>query len=147
MVTIRDLLRVKGDDVWSVTPKTCVLDTLRVMADKGVGALLIMEGSRIAGIFSERDFARAIAKTGQCILDHPVGEYMTTQVVTIEPDQSVEECMQMMTREHIRHLPVMEDRRLIGLISIGDVVREIISSKESTIDTLENFIEGRGYGH
>ncbi|MBI4927220.1 MAG: CBS domain-containing protein [Anaerolineae bacterium] len=147
MVTIRDLLRVKGDDVWSVTPKTCVLDTLIVMADKGVGALLIMEGSRIAGIFSERDFARAIAKTGQCILDHPVGEYMTTQVVTIEPDQSVEECMQMMTREHIRHLPVMEDRRLIGLISIGDVVREIISSKESTIDTLENFIEGRGYGH
>jgi CBS domain-containing protein len=145
MSTVRDLLKVKGNEVWSVSPETSVLDTLRMMAQKEVGALVVLDAGQIVGIISERDFARSIAKTEQCILDTTVMDYMTKKVVTIGPDQTVDDCMQMMTKGRIRHLPVVEGKKLIGLISIGDVVKEIISSKESTIDTLENYIEGRGY--
>jgi CBS domain-containing protein len=145
MSTVRDLLKVKGNEVWSVSPETSVLDTLRMMAEKEVGALVVLDAGQIVGIISERDFARSIAKTEQCILDTTVMDYMTKKVVTIGPDQTVDDCMQMMTKGRIRHLPVVEGKKLIGLISIGDVVKEIISSKESTIDTLENYIEGRGY--
>lgn len=146
MAILRDLLKVKGNQVWSVSPDATVLDTLKAMAKKDVGALLVLDAGKIVGIISERDFARSIAKTEECILDTTVVDYMTKEVVTIRPDQSVDECMQLMTRERIRHLPVVEDNQLIGLISIGDVVKEIISNKESTIDHLENYIEGRGYG-
>lgn len=145
MSTVRDLLKVKGNEVWSVSPETSVLDTLRMMAEKEVGALVVLDAGQIVGIISERDFARSIAKTEQCILDTTVMDYMTKKVVTIGPDQTVDDCMQMMTKGRIRHLPVVEGKKLIGLISIGDVVKEIISSKESTIDNLENYIEGRGY--
>jgi CBS domain-containing protein len=147
MATIRDLLKVKGNQVWCISPDTTVLETLQVMQDKDVGALLVLDGDQIAGIISERDFVRSIAKTGRCVLNTTVLEYMTKKVFTIDPDQSIDDCMQLMTRERIRHLPVVEDEKLVGLISIGDVVKELISSKELKIDNLENYIEGRGYGH
>jgi len=146
MANVRDLLNVKGDQVWNVTPDTSVLDALKLMAEKEVGALLVLQNGQIVGIFSERDFARSIAKIGQCASDLDVDSYMTHGVICVTPTQSIDECMQLMTQKRIRHLPVLEGNRLVGMISIGDVVKEVIASKESTINTLENYIEGRGYG-
>ena len=147
MATIRDLLKNKGNQVWAISPNTSVLETLQMMAEKDVGALLVLEGDQIAGIISERDFVRSIAETERCVLNTTVLEYMTKKVITVSPDQGIDECMQLMTKEHIRHLPVMEGGKLVGVISIGDVVKELISYKESTINTLQNYIEGRGYGN
>jgi CBS domain-containing protein len=146
MALVKDLLKVKGSDVWSVSPNTNVLEALRLMDEKDVGALLVTESGGLVGIFSERDFARAIVETGTCVITAEVKEYMTTKVYTIAPANSVEDCMQLMTAKKIRHLPVMESEKLAGVISIGDVVKELIASKESTISNLENYIEGRGYG-
>ena len=146
MANVRDLLKIKGDQIWCVTPNTTVLDALKMMAEKEVGALLVLQNDEISGIISERDFARSIAKTGQCIIDSYVEDYMTRNVFTVTPDQSIEDCMSLMTQKRIRHLPVVEGKRLVGLISIGDVIKEVIASKESTINNLENYIEGRGYG-
>ena len=146
MATIRDLLKNKGNQVWAISPNTSVLETLQMMAEKDVGALLVLEGNQIAGIISERDFVRSIAETERCVLNTTVLEYMTKKVITIDPNQAIEDCMQLMTKEHIRHLPVVEGGKLVGIISIGDVVKELISYKESTINTLQNYIEGRGYG-
>ena len=146
MANVRDLLKVKGDQVWNVTPDTSVLVALKLMAEKEVGALLVLQNSQIVGIFSERDFARSVAKIGQCASDLDVDSYMTKDVFTVTPDQSIEDCMTLMTQRRFRHLPVLEGNKLVGMISIGDVVKEVIASKESTINTLENYIEGRGYG-
>jgi CBS domain-containing protein len=146
MAQVKDLVRTKGGDVWSVSPNTNVLDALRLMDEKDIGALIVTEKGALVGIFSERDFARAIVETGTCVITAEVKEYMTTKVYTIAPSNSVEDCMQLMTAKKIRHLPVMENDELAGVISIGDVVKEMIASKESTISTLENYIEGRGYG-
>jgi CBS domain-containing protein len=146
MATIRDLLKTKGNQVWTVTPNTSVLETLLMMTEKGVGALVVVEGDQIAGIISERDFIHSIAEKERCVLNTVVLEYMTTTVLTITPDQSIEDCMQLMTDKHIRHLPVVENGKLVGMISIGDIVKDIISSEKSRINALENYIEGRGYG-
>jgi CBS domain-containing protein len=146
MATIRDLLKTKGNQVWTVTPNTSVLETLLMMTEKGVGALVVVEGDQIAGIISERDFIHSIAEKERCVLNTVVLEYMTTSVTTVTPDQSVEDCMQLMTEKHFRHLPVVENGKLVGMISIGDIVKDIISSGKSKINALENYIEGRGYG-
>jgi CBS domain-containing protein len=146
MATVQDLLKVKGNQVWSVSPGTTVLDALKFLAEKDVGALLVMEADQIVGIISERDFVRVIAETGQCLLYTSVQDYMTKEVFSIGPGQSIEDCMQLMTQKRIRHLPVVENQSVLGLISIGDVVKDVISTKESTIHILENYIEGRGYG-
>ena len=146
MVTIRDLLKTKGNQVWTVTPNTSVLETLLMMTEKAVGALVVVEGDQIAGIISERDFIHSIAEKERCVLNTVVLEYMTTTVLTVSPDQSIEDCMQLMTDKHIRHLPVVENGKLVGMISIGDIVKDIISSEKSRINALENYIEGRGYG-
>ena len=147
MVTIRDLLKVKGNNVWSVPPGASVLDALKVMADKDVGALLIIDRGKILGILSERDLARSVAKTEKCILDTAVLEYMTRDVITMGPDQTVDDCLRLMTNQHIRHLPIVEGDDLLGLVSIGDLVKESLSSRDSTINHLEDYIEGSGYGH
>lgn len=147
MLTVKDLLKTKGNQVWSVSPESTVIETLQMLADKDVGALLVLEGDQIAGIISERDFVRSIAKTGRCTLNTTVLEYMTKEVITIRPDQSLVECLQLMTKEKIRHLPVMDGEKLVGLISIGDVVKELISDNEIMIKNLQNYIEGGGYGH
>ena len=146
MATVRDLIKIKGDQVWNVTPKTTMLEALQLMAEKEVGALVVLDEARMAGIISERDFARSIAKTGKYLLDAPVENYMTRDVFTVSPDQSTDVCMQMMTSKRIRHLPVLEKDALVGLISIGDVVKGVIAGTQSTINNLENYIEGRGYG-
>jgi CBS domain-containing protein len=147
MISIRDLLKKKGNQVWSTTLDSSVLDTLKLMDEKDVGALLVLDKGNIVGIVSERDVVRSIARSERCVLNTTILEYITKNVITVHPDQSVDDCLQLMTDKHFRHLPVVEDNKLIGLISIGDVVKEIISSKESTIGSLEDYIQGRGYGH
>ncbi len=145
MITVRTLLRFKGYEVWSVIPQTSTLDALLFMKEKDVGALLVLEDGKIVGIISERDFVRLIADIGVCDLTKPVQEFMTRDVFTITPDQTIEECMHLMTNKHIRHLPVLENEKLVGLISIGDVINEIITNQEIQITNLSNYIEGRGY--
>ena len=147
MITVSDLLKTKGNQVWSISPNMSVLETLQFMAEKDVGALLVLEDEKIVGIISERDFVRSIAKTERCVLNTTVLEYMTKKVLTVRPNQSIEECMQLMTKEHIRHLPVVEGDKLVGLISIGDVVKGLMSYDRTMIDNLQNYIEGSGYGH
>ena len=145
LTTVRDLLRMKGNDVWYVSPKTTVIDALKHMAEKRIGALLVLEEGQIAGIVSERDFVRRIALLNTCEIDRPVREVMTQEVVTIQPDENIETCMAVMTEKRIRHLPVVEQGKIIGLISIGDVVKAIITSHEFTIEQLSKYIDGGGY--
>jgi CBS domain-containing protein len=145
MATVRDMLKTKGNQVWSISPDTSVLEALELMAEKNVGALLVLQDDQLAGIISERDFARAIAKSGRCLVEAPVKDYMTKEVFTVGPDLTTDECMSLMSEKKIRHLPVMVGTKLIGMISIGDVVKEVIALKESTIHSLENYIEGTDY--
>ena len=145
VITVRDLLRLKGDAVWSVTPAIPVLDALHELSDKDIGALVVLEDEKLVGIFSERDVVRKIAEEDEFSLELPVSSYMTPDVITISPTQYIEDCMTLMTEQRIRHLPVVEDDRMIGMISIGDVVKAIITSQEFTIDQLKKYIDGGGY--
>ena len=140
MKTVRDLLAKKGRDVWSVAPDTSVFDTLKLMAEKEIGAVLVLVGGKVAGIFSERDYARQVILKGKASKDTPVRDVMTTRVVFVAPDQDIEECMALMTDKRCRHLPVMEEGELVGLISIGDVVKAVISEKQFLIEQLEHYI-------
>jgi len=142
MTTLRQLLKVKGHEIWSVTPDTSVFDTLVLMANKDVGALLVLDNGQTVGIISERDYARNIILKGRASKDTQVREVMTVDVVSAHPDQSVEECMTLMTDRRIRHLPVLEDGGLLGVISIGDLVKSIIAEQKSLIDQLEHYISG-----
>ena len=142
MKTVSMLLQSKGDDVWSVSPGTTVYDALVLMAEKNVGALLVLEGDRLIGIFSERDYARKVILHGKSSRQTTVGEIMTSKVVYIRPEQTIEQCMALMTDKRIRHLPVLDGDRVIGVISIGDVVKAIISEQEFMIEQLENYIAG-----
>jgi CBS domain-containing protein len=142
MTTVRSVLQSKGSDVWSTTPDTLVFDALKVMAEKNVGALLVMNGNQLIGIFSERDYARKVVLKGESSHNIAIRNVMTSGVISVTPDQSIEECMALMTGKHIRHLPVLENSKLVGLISIGDVVKAIISQHEDTIKQLENYITG-----
>src|ERR1051326_1985350 len=144
MYTVRQLLQTKGNQVWSIPPHTTVYAALQLMADKNVGALLIIQDGTVAGIFSERDYARKVVLKGKSSKTSTVGELMTREVLYISPDETIEECMALMTAKRTRHLPVLEDEKLIGIISIGDVVKEIISDREFTIRELERYITG-GY--
>jgi CBS domain-containing protein len=140
VTTIRQIIDRKGRDVFSVAPDTTVYEALTLMAEKNIGALLVMRGEELAGIFSERDYARKIILLGRHSKDVSVAEIMTPKVVCIRPDQSATECMALMTEKRIRHLPVLETGRLAGMISIGDVVRAVISEQVFTIEQLENYI-------
>ncbi len=146
MANVRDLPEIKGNEVWSISPYATVLQTMKLMAEKDVGALLVVDEDEIEGVISERDLVRSFAKTETCHLDIEIENYMTRGVITVIPDMTVDECMQLMTKEKIRHLPVIDNKKVVGLISMRDVVRELISSKESTINSLSDYIEGRGYG-
>ena len=136
IATARHLLEVKGPDVWSISPDVSVYDALCMMADKDVGALLVVENERLVGIISERDYARKIILQGKTSKDTLVREIMSTHLFTIHPDQTVEEAMEMMSRRHIRHLPVIADDKVLGVISIGDVVNNIIHRQRETIKNL-----------
>lgn len=140
MKSVRQLLQAKGREVHSITPEARVFEALKLMADKDVGALVVTEGGRLAGIISERDYARKVILQGKSSHDMTVRDIMTGKVITISPDQTVEECMALMTGKRIRHLPVIEGGRLAGLLSIGDLVKEVIAEQEQTIKQLESYI-------
>jgi CBS domain-containing protein len=144
MVIVRQILKGKGSLVFSVTPDTAVVDVLKLMAERDIGAVLVMEGPKVVGIFSERDYARRGVLKGRTV-DAPVSESMTKVVYYVGPDQTMEECMAQMTDKRIRHLPVVETGKVIGVISIGDVVKAIITDQKSQITGMENYILGRDY--
>lgn len=140
MKTVRQLLQAKGSGVYSITPDARVFDALRLMAERNVGALVVLEGDTLAGIISERDYARKVILHGKSSHDIPVRAIMTDKVMTVQPGQTVEECMALMTNEHIRHLPVVDGGKLVGVLSIGDLVKEVIAEQEQTIKQLESYI-------
>ena len=140
--TVRQLIQRKGNDVWTVKPDQTVFDALSLMAEKKIGALLVFDDDQLVGIFSERDYARKVILKGKSSRDTAVGEIMTENVVCIRPVQSMSDCMALMTDKRIRHLPILDDNQIIGVISIGDVVKEIISEQEFVIGQLENYITG-----
>ena len=142
MTSVAHLLHAKGHAVWSIPPDASVYEAIKLMADKGVGALLVMEGQKLVGIVSERDYARKVILQGKSSRDTPVREIMTGKVFYVRPDQTVEDCMAVMTAHRIRHLPVLDDDRVIGVVSIGDLVRAVISEQEVRIQQLEQYIMG-----
>ena len=142
MTIVKQLLQNKGAEVWSISPEETVYQALQLMADKNIGALIVTEADKLAGIISERDYARKVILEKKSSMSVPVKEIMTSKVFCVSPDASIEECMSLMTDKRVRHLPVLEDERLVGLISIGDVVKAIISDKEFIIEQLHNYIVG-----
>ena len=144
MTAVADLLKSKGDAaVHSIGPDDSVFDALERMADKGIGALLVLQDDAIVGIVTERDYARKIALKGRTSALTLVRDVMTTSVMSIKPTQTSEECMALMTNNRLRHLPVVDHGRLIGLISIGDLVKDIISEQKFVIEQLEHYISGK----
>ena len=140
--TVKEILSEKGDQVWSTSPDTTVFDALRFMSEKGIGAVVVMDNQEVVGVFSERDYARKVILEGKSSKDLPVKEIMTRRVMFVKPENSTEECMALMTDKHIRHLPVAVDDKLVGILSIGDIVKAIISQQEFVIEQLENYITG-----
>jgi CBS domain-containing protein len=147
MLTVRDLLKMKGDGIWAVSPETSTLDALRYMAAKNIGALLVLDAGILCGIITERDFVYRIAQERAIDIHTPIGEYMTSKVITVTPDTTVDQCLEIMTDRRIRHLPVvLQNGDLIGMISIGDLVKAQVSEQGDTIDNLQKYITGTGYG-
>jgi len=144
MKTVREVLRAKGSAVCTTTPDETVYHALTVMAEENIGALIVQQGERVVGIFSERDYARHVELKGRASKDTPLRDVMTSRVVFVRPEQGLEECMALMTDKRIRHLPVLEEGQLVGILSIGDVVKAVISEKEFLISQLENYITSRG---
>jgi CBS domain-containing protein len=142
MGKVRDILRSKGSDVFSVGPDVSVYDGIELMCTKNVGGLLITEDGKPVGIFTERDYARKVVLKGKSSKTTLLGEIMTSKLITVSSDHSVEDCMQIMTEKHIRHLPVFDNGQITGLISIGDVVRYVINEQRDIIDQLEHYITG-----
>jgi len=142
MKKVRDILEVKGSAVWSIGPQASVFDALKLMADKDIGALVVLDGGNVAGIISERDYARKVVLRGRASPSTQVKEIMTPHVAYVDPEQNIDECMALVTEKRIRHLPVMEEGQLIGLISIGDLVKSIITEQQFIIEQLERYITG-----
>lgn len=140
MTSIRQILAHKPE-VYAIAPEATVLEALRMMDEKNVGALLVMSGERLVGVFSERDYARRVMLRGRASRDTPVGEVMTREVFVIPPDTSAGECMVHMTDRHVRHLPVVDGGKVVGVISIGDVVRAVIDDLRFSIQQLEDYIQ------
>jgi CBS domain-containing protein len=137
-----EILKTKGQDVWTVAPDSTVYDALQMMAEKNVGALMVVENDKLVGVFSERDYARKVILKGKASKDTLVSEIMTSEPVWVRPDQTIGACMDLMTHKRVRHLPVLDEGRLVGVISIGDVVKAIISEQQFTIEQLEHYITG-----
>ncbi len=142
MRKVKEILAVKGHNVWSVEPAATVYDAMRLMADKGVGALLVQEGEKLRGIVSERDYARKVILQGRSSRTMQVSEIMTARVAYAELEQDIEECMAIMTEERVRHLPVIDAGRVAGIISIGDLVKSIIDEQKFMIEQLVRYING-----
>jgi CBS domain-containing protein len=144
MATVKQLLQTKGSEVWTIAPDASVYDALNLMAEKNVGALLVLEAGALVGVISERDYARMVVLKEKSSMTTPVNEIMTKKVICVRPEQTIEDCMALMTDKRVRHLPVLVDDQLIGVVSIGDVVKAIISHQEFIIEQLENYIVGSG---
>ncbi|MBI4719988.1 MAG: CBS domain-containing protein [Chitinivibrionia bacterium] len=142
MRTVAHILKAKGNLIYSTAPESTVYDALRLMAEKDVGALLVMNGDSVGGIFSERDYARKVILKGKTSKDTLVREIMSEKVLYVTPEQSLEECMAIMTEKHIRHFPVMDGGKPAGFISIGDVVKGVISQQQFVIEQLQKYITG-----
>lgn len=140
MVTAKDILDTKGRDIWSVAPDTTVLAALKVMADREVGAVLVMDGEKLLGMLTERDYARKVVLAGRSSKDSPVSTVMTADVACVPLNRSVEECMGLMTDKRVRHLPVLDQKRVVGVVSIGDLVKATIDDREFTIAQLQSYI-------
>jgi CBS domain-containing protein len=140
MTTVRHLLDHKGRALFSIEPDDPVLEAIRLMADHHVGALLVMRGNELAGIVSERDYARKVVLLGRSSAETPVWQIMTAPVITVSLDTSVQDCMRLMTEHHIRHLPAVDRERVVGMISIGDLVKAVIEEQQQTIEQLESYI-------
>lgn len=140
MLTVNDILKNKAHNIFSVEPGITVYEAVREMGEKNIGALLVMEGGELKGILSERDYARKVVLKGRKSRETPVSDIMTEKVITVSPTDSVEHCMATMSEKKIRHLPVTDNTKVIGIISIGDVVTAIIRMQQDTIDHLQNYI-------
>ncbi|GAB3747975.1 CBS domain-containing protein [Lysobacter olei] len=140
MRTVRHLLEAKSADIYSIAPSASVIDAVRLMAEHGIGALLVMEGARLVGIVSERDYARKVVLQGRASADTSVSAIMTSQLVTVRPEDTVDYCMAIVTDRRIRHLPVMRGDELVGLVSIGDLVKAVIEDQQVELDQLQRYI-------
>jgi CBS domain-containing protein len=143
MKTVKDILRAKGSKVYSISPDATVYEALKRMAKKNVGAMLVFEENNLVGLISERDYARKTILKGRLSKETAVREIMTTEVATVHPNDDIEECMELFTDKHIRHLPVLDKGKIVGLVSIGDIVKGIIDYKEFIIEEMENYIKGK----
>jgi CBS domain-containing protein len=142
MLRVRHLLANKGHDVWSIDAEEPVLEAIQIMADRHIGALPVLRAGELAGVVSERDYARKIILLGRSSAETPVWQIMSAPAITVVPDETVQRCMEIMTEKRIRHLPVIDGDRMIGMISIGDCVRGVIEEQQDTIQQLERFISG-----
>jgi len=142
MVTVRELLSAKPTGLWTVAADATVYQALEILAARDVGALPVVDGERLCGIFSERDYARKVVLKGRASRDMPVSELMVRQVVCVSPTDSMQDCMALMTAKRVRHLPVLEGDRLVGIVTIGDVVKQIITEQKHTIEQMESYIRG-----
>jgi CBS domain-containing protein len=142
MIKVKEVLQKKGKQFWFVRPEQTIYEALQLMADKDIGAVLVMENQKLAGVFSERDYARKIVLHGLSSQNTKVGDFMTKGIIYVTPDTDIDDCMALMTQKRIRHLPVMENNQVTGIISIGDVVNAYINQQKITINDLENYIYG-----
>ena len=142
MAAVKNILESKANVIFSIPPDTSVYHALEIMVEKNVSALIVMEHEKLAGIFTERDYARKVALKGKSSKDTQIGDIMTKDLITVTPDSTIDDCMQLMTGKFIRHLPVVADNKLVGIISIGDVVRSIIEEQKSIIGHMEQYIAG-----
>jgi CBS domain-containing protein len=140
MTTVRQLIDRKGRTVFSVEPEDPVLEAIRMMADHHVGALIVMKGDKLQGVISERDYARKVILHGRSSAETPVWQIMSSPAITVSPEQTVQDCMQLMTERRIRHLPVVEAGKVVAMISIGDLVKAVIEEQQQTIEQLESYI-------
>ena len=142
MKLVSDILNSMGHDVWAVKPDDTIFDSLRLMAEKGVGALLVMDGDKLVGIVTERDYARKVILEGKSSKTTAISEIMTEKVLCVAPERTIEECMALMTDKRARHLPVVDDKRVVGVLSIGDLVKAILGEQQVLIDQLQHYIAG-----
>ncbi len=147
MITVKDLLNRSSGPTVLVEPADSVYRALQLMAENNVGAVMVCESNQILGIFTERDYCRKIILMGRSSLNTPIQDIMTKKMITVKPNQTMEDCIELMTKYHIRHLPVQEEEKLVGVVSMRDVMETIIATKQNRIDQLENYILGSDYGH
>jgi len=141
--TVRLVLKSKDQNVWHISPEACVYDAIVIMAEKYVGALLVISEGKLVGVVSERDYARKVILQGKSSKETPVKEIMTSPAIFVTPDETIQDCLTIMTEKHIRHLPVIENEKILGVISVGDLVKWIISAQQQTISHLHNYITSK----